>query len=55
MYTKWENVSKLEHMFASVVAAPKFGFYQPQYTLTVYKQFFDAASYGISHESAETD
>lgn len=48
-YTKWENVSRLQYLFASLTAAPKFGCYQPQYTLTVYKQLFDAASYGISH------
>ncbi|MBQ6203592.1 MAG: TonB-dependent receptor [Prevotella sp.] len=49
-YTKWENVSRMEYLSASMVAAPKFGFYQPQYTLMVRKQFFDAAAYGIIHD-----
>ena len=49
-YTKWENVSRMEYLSASLVAAPKFGFYQPQYTLMVQKQFFDAAAYGIDHD-----
>ncbi len=50
MYSKWENVSKMELMSASVVAAPKLGFYQPQYTVTAFKQLFDASAYGISHD-----
>ena len=50
IYTKWENVNKFEQFFASVVAAPKFGFYQPQFTLMARKQFFDAAAYGIDHD-----
>lgn len=48
-YSKWENVSRMEYLTASLVAAPKFGFYQPQYALMVRKQFFDAAAYGIDH------
>ena len=43
------QLCRLQYLFASLTAAPKFGCYQPQYTLTVYKQLFDAASYGISH------
>lgn len=50
MYSKWENISKMELISASVVAAPKLGFYQPQFTVTVFKQLFDASAYGISHD-----
>lgn len=49
-YMRWENVSHKQYLSASVVAAPKFGWYQPQYTLAAWQQRFDAAAYGINHD-----
>ena len=49
-YMWWENVSRMHNLTASVVAAPKFGWYQPQYTLSFWQQRFDAAAYGIDHD-----
>lgn len=49
-YMRWENVSHKQYLSASVVAAPKFGWYQPQYTLSFWQQRFDAAAYGINHD-----
>lgn len=49
-YMWWENVSRMHNLAASVVAAPKFSWYQPQYTLAFWQQRFDAAAYGIDHD-----
>lgn len=45
-----ENISHYQVVNASMVAAPKFGWYQPQYTLTYLQQFFDGKPYGITHD-----
>lgn len=48
-YMKWENVSRIENLSASLVAAPTIGCYRPQYTVAFWQQRFDAADYGIDH------
>ena len=41
-----ENFEHQDRVYASLVASPKFGFWQPQATLHYYQQMFDAEKYG---------
>lgn len=46
--TKWENLEQFQMVNASLVASPKFGWYQPQFTLLYRQQIFDGKPYGIT-------
>ena len=46
--TKWENVDHYQTLNASLVASPKFGWYQPQFMLLYWQQLFDGKPYGIT-------
>lgn len=46
--TKYENGNHYQTLNASIVASPKFGWYQPQLTLYYWQQLFDGKPYGIS-------
>lgn len=48
-FTMWENIDHFRQFNISVVAAPKLSWYQPQFMLAYYQQFFDAKAYGIAH------
>ena len=41
-----ENFDHQDRVYATLVASPKFGFWQPQATLHYYQQMFDAEKYG---------
>ena len=40
------NIDHQDRVYATLVASPKFGFWQPNLTLHYYQQMFDAESYG---------
>ena len=46
--TKWENLDHFQMINASLVASPKFGWYQPQFTFLYLQQLFDGKPYGIT-------
>lgn len=46
--TKWENLDHFQMVNASLVASPKFGWYQPQFTFLYMQQLFDGKPYGIT-------
>ena len=41
-----DNFDHQDRVYATIVASPKFGFWQPQATLHYYQQMFDAEKYG---------
>ena len=41
-----DNFDHQDRVYATLVASPKFGFWQPQATLHYYQQMFDAEKYG---------
>ena len=43
---KPDNFDHQDRVYATLVASPKFGFWQPQATLHYYQQMFDAEKYG---------
>ena len=43
-----DNFDHQDRVYATLVASPKFGFWQPQATLHYYQQMFDAESYGVA-------
>ena len=43
-----DNFDHQDRIYATLVASPKFGFWQPQATLHYYQQMFDAESYGVA-------
>ena len=45
--TKWENLDHFQMVNASLVASPKFEWYQPQFTFLYMQQLFDGKPYGI--------
>ena len=42
-----DNFDHQDRVYATLVASPKFGFWQPQATLHYYQQMFDAEAYGV--------
>ena len=42
------NFDRQDRVYATLVASPKFGFWQPTATLHYYQQMFDAEDYGVS-------
>jgi len=42
-----DNFDHQDRVYATLVASPKFGFWQPQATLHSYQQMFDAEAYGV--------
>ena len=42
-----DNFKHQDRVYATLVASPKFGFWQPQATLHYYQQMFDAEKYGV--------
>ena len=42
-----DNFDHQDRVYATLVASPKFGFWQPQATLHYYQQMFDAEKYGV--------
>jgi len=45
-YGTARNFDHIQYIYASVVASPKFGWYQPQYELDYAQQFFNTMKYG---------
>jgi hypothetical protein len=45
-YASVKNFDHIQYVYASMVASPKFGCYQPQYELDYEQQFFNAKKYG---------
>ena len=45
-----ENFDHQDRVYATLVASPKFGFWQPQATLHYYQQMIDAEKYGASEK-----
>ena len=42
----YDNIDRIQSLYASLTASPKFGFYQPMYEVRVSKQFLDDEAYG---------
>ena len=42
----YDNIDRIQSLYASLTASPKFGFYQPMYEVRVSKQFIDDEAYG---------
>ena len=42
-----DNFDHQDRVYATLVASPKLGFWQPQFTLHYYQQMFDSEAYGV--------
>lgn len=42
----YDNIDRIQSLYASLAASPKFGFYQPMYEVNISRQFLDDDLYG---------